>query len=212
MDIHVVELVCSRLCHDLISPVGAIHNGLELIEEMEDGPSGGFLGEAVKLIGHSSTQADRRLRLFRLAYGLAGREMRDFEGVRTTAAEWLEGARTRLDWAPGTPPAAFAARPGIGKTLLNTVMLAEEALTHGGTVSIDSEGTAESGCIRLMAAGRPGVLNPDAEAALAGRTAVDALTPRTVHAFVTGRFAEAYGVRLSAVPRGRELLEFRLDW
>lgn len=212
MDIHVVELVCSRLCHDLISPVGAIHNGLELIEEMEGEQGGGFLGEAVKLIGHSSTQADRRLRLFRLAYGLAGREMKDFEGVRTTAAEWLEGARTRLDWAPGTPPWTLAQRTGLGKTLLNTVMLAEEALTHGGTISVDSEGTAESGRIRLTAAGRPGVLNPDSEAALAGRTAPDGLTPRTVHAFVTGRFADAYGIRLTAVPCGRDLLEFRLEW
>lgn len=212
MDIHVIELVCSRLCHDLISPVGAIHNGLELIEEMEDEPPGGFLGEAVKLIGHSSTQADRRLRLFRLAYGLAGRDMKDFEGVRTTAIDWLEGARTRLDWPPGVPSAALAIRPGLGKTLLNTVMLAEEALTHGGTVSIESEGTVESGLIRVTAAGRPGALNPDAEAALAGPAAADALTPRSVHAFVTGRIADAYGVRLTAAPSGRDLLEFRLEW
>ena len=60
LDIRVVELLASRLCHDLVSPVGAIRNGLELIEEMnedlDDGgePNPAFMGEAIKLIDHSS--------------------------------------------------------------------------------------------------------------------------------------------------------------
>ncbi|HYH19816.1 MAG TPA: histidine phosphotransferase family protein [Azospirillum sp.] len=213
LDIRVVELLTSRFCHDLVSPVGAIRNGLELIEEMDEGePNPAFMGEAIKLIDHSSGQADRRLRLFRLAYGLAGREMRGFVDARAAALGWTEGGKTRVDWPQGIPHDMAGGKPGLGKTLLNVVVLAEEALTHGGAVLVGGQGDEFSGRVTVTAQGRPGNLNPDAAAALAGTTAVDDLTARTVHAYVTGRFAEYYGLRLSAAPAGHETLVFTLEW
>ena len=61
LDMRVVELLCSRLCHELVSPVGAINNGVELIEEM----GAEMADEAIGLIAHSADQASRRLRLLR---------------------------------------------------------------------------------------------------------------------------------------------------
>lgn len=218
LDIRVVELLVSRLCHDLVSPVGAIRNGLELIEEMnEDEADGGepnpaFLGEALKLIDHSSRQADCRLRAFRLAYGVAGREPRDFADVRAAIQGWVAGGRTAVDWADGVPSDPAAQRPGVARTLLNTLMLADEALTRGGSVGVTGEGDARSGRLAVTARGRPGALTAEVAAALAGEGAVETLTARTVHAYLTGRFAAASGLRLTVAPAGPETLVFTLEW
>ena len=74
VDLRVLELVCSRICHDLVSPVGAVNNGIELIREMadDDAPSSGLESEALALIAHSAEQGSRRLRVLRIAYGAAG--------------------------------------------------------------------------------------------------------------------------------------------
>ncbi len=214
--LRVLELLASKVCHDLVSPVGAIRNGLELIEEMqedEDGPpSGGFFGEAVKLIDHSSGQADRRLRVFRLAYGLAGRDQKGFGDARAAAAGWLDGGRTRLDWPERTPGDMMACRRGVVKLLLNLVLLADEALTHGGTVTVAGEGTEEQGRLTVTAAGRPGALAPDSATALAGTVPAADLTPRTIHAYMTGRFAEDDGFRVAAIPSGPDRLVFTAVW
>lgn len=212
MDIRVVELLCSRICHDLVSPVGAIRNGLELVDEMEGDAESGFLGEAVKLIAHSAGQAGRRLRLFRLAYGVAGRDVKGYGEVRTIAAEWLEGGRARLDWPAGTPPDVTAARPGLAKTVLNLVVLADEALSHGGEIAVAGEGDAAGGRITVAATGRIAAHWPELALALAGGIASDDLSPRTIHAHVAGRFAEAFGLAFSAAPAGAQGVAFRLDW
>ncbi|AWK89221.1 histidine phosphotransferase family protein [Azospirillum thermophilum] len=216
LDIRVLELLASRICHDLVSPVGAIRNGLELIEEMEDEESGGggagFLGEAVKLIEHSSSQADRRLRVFRLAYGLGGRDQRGFGEARAAAAGWLDGGRTSLDWPAGVPGEGIAQRRGAVKVLLNVVLLAEEALTHGGTITVAGTGTEESASLTVTADGRPGSLRPEVAEALTGMVAAADLSPRSVHAYVTGRLAEDCGVSLAVAPAGPDRLVFTMSW
>jgi histidine phosphotransferase ChpT len=211
MDMRIVELMCSRLCHDLVSPVGAIRNGLELLEDTED--DGGFAGEAIQLIAHSAAQADRRLRLFRLAYGQAGRDVKDFEDIRGTAALWLEGGRTTLAWTPGAVPAGLAARRGLAKTLLNVIMLAEEALPTGGTIGVTGTGSDASGSVTVTLEGRSVRLTPDAlEALEGGEAAKEDLSPRTVHAFATGRFAATFrlALRFAAGDAGRG--RFDLSW
>lgn len=207
MDMRLVELMCSRLCHDLVSPVGAIHNGLELLEEMEE-DGGGFAGEAIKLIAHSSDQAERRLRLFRLAYGQAGRDVRSFDDVRRAAEGWLEGGRTKLDWSVSQPAPALAARTGLAKTLLNVVVLADEALPSGGTVTVRGEGPAS---VSVAAAGRNARLTAEAEAATKSAVGADELTARTVHAFATACFAQHYGIALS-FEAVTDRVVFRLSW
>lgn len=217
IDIRVLELLASKLCHDLVSPVGAIRNGLELIEEMQEdeeggGLAGGFLGEAVKLIDHSSGQADRRLRAFRLAYGVAGRDQKGFGDARNAAAGYVEGGRTRLDWPDRVPHDMTAQRRGVVKLVLNLILLADEALTHGGLVSVAADGDETAGRIVVTAAGRPGSLNPEAAAALAGTAAPDALTPRTIHAYLAGRLAESDGFRIAVATESSERLVFTAEW
>ncbi|MBI1207925.1 MAG: hypothetical protein GC191_11635 [Azospirillum sp.] len=205
----VVELMCSRLCHDLAGPVGAIRNGVELIEEM-----GGEIGDdALGLIGHSAEQASRRLALYRLAYGLAGTTSpRAIEEARAAAANWANGSRVTLDWPPGRPPSLLGERPGLAKMLLNLVMLADEMLPQGGTIAVDGEGNDTVGRLNVTADGHACRLTPDSRAALDGAVATSGLTPRTVHAFATGRFAAHFTMGLTISPENRRPVILSIHW
>ena len=97
VDPRVLELLCSRLCHDLVSPVGAINNGVELMEELE----GDMAGEAVGLVAESGRKAAARLRCFRLTYGAAGgQEGVPLEDGRQAAIDYLVGSKIALAWPP----------------------------------------------------------------------------------------------------------------
>lgn len=211
LEIRVLELLCSRLCHDLISPVGAIRNGLEVLEETEES-GGDFREEAIKLIEHAAAQADGRLRLFRLAYGQAGRQASGFSDARTAAQAWFAVGRVKLLWPAAATPDALAPRRGVVKSILNIVVLADEVLTHGGEISVGGVGDAESGEIKIVAIGRPGALSDELRAALYGETPAVNLTPRAVHAYAAGMFLRACNIDCVVEPSPGERLTFRLIW
>lgn len=208
IELRTLELLCSRLCHDLISPVGAIRNGIEILEECDEGGGDGFRGEAVQLINHAAGQADGRLRLFRLAYGQAGREAAGFADARVAAQAWFGAGRTKLDWPPGAVPESAAKRRGVVKALLNTLVLADETLTHGGVVAV----SGGEDRLTVVAEGRPGTLNGELRAALEGRTTAVDLTPRAVHAFIAGVFLRASQINLTLEEQPGERVRFDLRW
>src|ERR1700761_1515877 len=135
IDLRVLELLASKLAHDLVSPVSAINNGVELIEDI----GGSVVDEAMKLIGDSAGHASRRLRLFRMAYGRAGSEenipVRD---IRAIAEQYLGGGKVTISWPEDQPAPALAAVRGCMKVMLNMVILSEEVLAYGGAISIRS--------------------------------------------------------------------------
>lgn len=194
IDLRVLELLSSKLCHDLVSPVSAINNGVELIEDI----GGDVVEEAMKLIGDSAAHASRRLRLFRMAYGRAGSEeslaTRD---VRQTAEQYMTGSRASLVWAEDQPAPVLASQRGYLKVILNMIILAEEVLPYGGTITLCSatEGH-EKGC-RFEIAGRSAQLTPQLQDALEGKAAVEDLTPRSIQSYVTGKFASHFGLKLT---------------
>jgi len=211
--IEVLEQVCSRICHDLAGPIGAIRNGLELIADAEEDGADASGDQALELIGHSAGHAAKRLRLFRLAYGRATSEgVRSFSELRETATEWLAGGRVTLQWPPGNPDDDLAAKPGLAKTILNLVVLAAEAIPQGGIVTVLGEGVPESGRVVVAAAGRGVKWPPEMAVALSGRLAPGATGPRTIHAAITGRFAEHYGLSLNWDTSDSEHLALRLTW
>lgn len=195
IDFRVLEMLSSKVCHDIISPVGAINNGVELIEDI----GGSVTDDAMKLISSSATQAARRLRLFRMAYGKAGSEdgvrLRD---IRNTAVEYLADAKSKLEWAEDVNLEVLSAARGGLKLLLNAIMLAEEALSHGGMIRVEILAQTESNGVVVTATGSHALLSENARAALDGVVEVEGITPRTVHAYFTGRLAEHYGLSLSA--------------
>ena len=190
IDIQVMELLASKLCHDLVSPVSAINNGVELIEDI----GGSVVAEAMKLIGDSGTTASRKLRLYRLAYGRAGSENAlGVKDVRQVAEQYLSTGKITLVWPEGVPATSLADQHGFLKVVLNLIVLAEESLAYGGAITLrDIEG---SGC-RFEVVGRNASLSPQIQEALEGSAPIDQLTPRSIQAYLTGRFAEHFSLKL----------------
>jgi histidine phosphotransferase ChpT len=199
-NLRVTELLASRICHDLISPVGAINNGVELLEEM-----GAQVGEeAVKLIGHSAEQAARRLRLFRICYGAAGADANlSCDDALTTARDYLAGSRVSLSWTAETMKNVPGAPKGLAKVVLNSVIIAIENLVHGGTIEVSHSDNK----INILAQGRGAGQRGEAFPALKGEVAADDLTARSVHPYVTGRFAEHYAIKLEWSQSGEDRLD-----
>jgi len=134
----IAALIGSRICHDLISPVGAVANGLELLEL-----SGMPKGPELSVVTESATSATARLRFFRLAFGEADDETRlpAAEVAAIVAATHAE-SRTRIDWrVTGAPLRAEV------KAALLALLCAEQALTKGGQVTI----AQADGCWRILA-------------------------------------------------------------
>jgi len=194
IDIRVMELLASKLCHDLVSPVSAINNGVELIEDI----GGSVVDEAMKLIGNSAGHAARRLRLFRMAYGRAGSdESLVVKDVRQTAEQYLGGGKTMLNWPDDQPVEAAAYQRGFLKTALNAIILSEEVLAYGGVVTIrPALGVVGAGC-RFEIVGRGAQLSQPFQDALSGAVAIDDLSPRTIQPYITGRFAAHFDLTLT---------------
>jgi histidine phosphotransferase ChpT len=178
-----LQLLASRLCHELISPVGAINNGIELLT---DGDAD-FARDAMALIGQSAKRAAARLQFYRFAYG-AGGVGGGAPDAKALIAAMLDGGKVRCDW-----PAAFdALKPEWQKLACNLFLLAAEVLPRGGTVTLTREGQG----VVATAAGEAVNLTPELKAALASDADVAALTARTVHAYFVARYAERLGTGL----------------
>jgi len=184
LEFRILELLASRLCHELISPVGAVNNGVELLT---DGDAG-FVRDATALIGQSARRAAMRLQFYRFAYG-AGGVGGGAPDAKALVAGILEGGKVRCDW-----PAEFDALPPPWQKLAcNLTLLAAETLPRGGTLIL----TRAGGGVSAMAAGEAVNLTPELKAALAPAADVAALTARTIHAYFTARYAAYVGATLT---------------
>lgn len=189
----VLELMASRVCHDLVSPVGAVNNGVELMEEL--GPSAG--AEATQLIANSARQASIRLKVFRLCYGAAGTDQNiGFKDIRETFADLIpQGGRISCTFAPDIGVLYSMPPRGFFKVVLNALILAEECLHGEGTISV--AGKADKSGITITLAGKNPGFRDGVEAALRGESAPDVLDARSIHAYLTGRFAAHFGLPIS---------------
>jgi histidine phosphotransferase ChpT len=193
IDMRVLELLSSKICHDLVSPVSAINNGVELIEDI----GGSVVDEAMKLIGASAGHASRRLRLFRMAYGRAGSEENlAVKDVRQTVAQYLSAGKTMLNWPDDQPAAELAAQRGFLKVLVNLSILSEEILAYGGIVTLRSLGSGKKQGCKLEIVGRGAQLSPQFQAALEGTALIEDLTPRTIQSYMVGQFAANFELEL----------------
>lgn len=123
------ELIGSRICHDLISPIGAITNGLELLEL-----TGSATGPEMDLIGDSVTNAGARIRFFRIAYGAAGNQAIGRNEVVSVLGGVTQGTRLTVQYAPPDPqPRALV------RLAFLAMQCCETALPMGGTVRIDTD-------------------------------------------------------------------------
>lgn len=203
LDPYVLELAASRICHDVISPVGAINNGIELLQET--GMNGG--AEAISLIAQSADQANRRLKLFRYAYGAAGaKDLVDSKDIRRVAFDYLQGSRSVLEW-PETEPMPMPGSQfpkGMMKGLLNLIVLGSEMITKAGLIKL-RQPTAGALPIEIHVSGENVGFRDGMEAALQGTIEAHNLDARLVHAYITGALIRHAKLKLNTTktPDGR---------
>jgi len=133
-NVDLASLLCSRLCHDLLSPVGAMNNGLELLADEND-PE--MQKRCMELLVESATSAANKLKFFRLAFGAAGGfgPSLDPKEAKAVIEAMLRKDRTELQWAV---PDALMPKNAV-KILLNLALIANEAMVRGGTLQIGVE-------------------------------------------------------------------------
>lgn len=142
-------LVASRVCHDIISPVGAITNGLEVLDEESNEEMREF---AMDLIRKSARQASAKLQFARLAFGAAGSAGAEIDlgDAQSVATGFMEGEKADLTWAV---PRLLMAKNKV-KLLLNLLLIANQCVPRGGTITVELVGgDAAQPQFRLTAAG-----------------------------------------------------------
>ncbi|MEQ8370750.1 MAG: histidine phosphotransferase family protein [Alphaproteobacteria bacterium] len=185
-----VEALCARLCHDLASPVGAVANGVELLQDV-----GGGDGEIIQLLAHAAGEASRRLAYFRLAFGIGGDRdsQRTAVDLRDVAAAWLESGRLTFAWPDAEQVADFDRV--TAKLILNMIGVAAAVMPFGGTLEVHAAGgpaaefSLAMGAERLVADG-PVML-------VATGAATGEATPETVQAHLAAVLAARLGGRLA---------------
>jgi histidine phosphotransferase ChpT len=206
VDIRLLELLASKICHDLISPVGAVSNGVEILEEM--GTDAG--DDVTGLISFSAAQAAAKLKTLRTAYGLGGADSSiKPEDVHKTFGEFIGGdGRVKQDWNPHAPLGLAQPITGFSKVLMCTLLLTIEALPKGGTISV-REGGANLTLVEGKgenAGFREGYLD-----ALQQKVNTELLTPKLVHASITGLISTHYGFGLDVDQSGDNTIVLKIS-
>ena len=151
LDGRVVELLCARLCHDLISPVSAIGNGAELVLEM-----GETVGkDAMELIAQSAGEASRKLQFFRIAFGSARGSSGSSATLADARAGFLDlpvGERISLAWQQ-TPDLARPVPREATKMVLNLALTTIDCLAGSGLLQVETRETPQAVQLDLIALG-----------------------------------------------------------
>jgi histidine phosphotransferase ChpT len=200
-------LLCSRVCHDVISPVGAIVNGLEVLEEDKDASMQEF---ALDLIRKSARQASARLQFARLAFGAAGSAgaMIDLGDAESVARGMYQDEKVSLNWSA---PRALVPK-NRAKLLLNLLVLATSAIPRGGVISVSIEGDdAEKASFRLLAKGTNARVPAHSEALLAGSPESGSVDAHGIQTFYAGLIAREAGMAVKLSLDGDEVTIIAAD-
>jgi histidine phosphotransferase ChpT len=194
--LELAALLCSRVCHDLISPVGAIVNGLEVLD---DNPKPEDREFALDLIRKSAKTASARLQFCRLAFGAAGSAgaQIDLGDAQTMARGHLEDAKTKITW---NLPRVLLAKNRV-KLLLNMMVIAQQTIPRGGMLTVDSVGEGEAIGFRVTAAGLNARL-PQNIAEMLSSTEAHTVDAHAVQPYYTKLLAQACGLKVVLAPEG----------
>lgn len=196
IDFRILEILTSKICHDLISPIGAVNNGVEFMQEMgiEDA------GDGLDLIAFSAQQAGAKLHAYRMAYGAGGADNSIKPEDVYDAIQDVIGPDNKItqDWDKDAPiglnEETFERPTGFAKTLISALFLAIDSLPKGGVISVSHEGDSD---FTVTAKGENAVFRDGTHEALSLSTPSESLEPKNVHPYVMGLVKEQYGFNIT---------------
>jgi histidine phosphotransferase ChpT len=196
------SLLCSRLCHDLLSPVGALNNGIELLADEQD-PE--MRERCLELLAESARASANKLKFFRLAFGAGGGFGDEIDTREAKAAlEGLYGVEKRIEL--GWMVAGDRLPKGAVKLLLNLAMIAGDALVRGGRLDIGVE-RGEAGIEMVIRAEGPRVLvDPTLRETIVKGASNGSVEPRAAGAWLAHQLAADAGGSIQISDPSSELL------
>lgn len=198
--LELAALLCSRVCHDLISPVGAIVNGLEVLD---DNPKDEDREFALDLIRKSARTASARLQFCRLAFGAAGSSgaQIDVGDAQNMARGHFEDEKTKLTW---NLPRVLLPKNRV-KLLLNMLVIAQQTIPRGGMLTVDQVGEGDAMSFRIRSAGLNARI-PQAIADILAASTTGHVDAHAVQPYYTRLLAQACGLNVTLTADGDGIL------
>lgn len=198
------ELLCSRLCHDLISPLGAVNNGVEMVSEGDPA----VLNDAIGLIGASARRATARLAYFRLAFGAWGSEpLSSFGSIRSAIELQFDDKRCPIVWATAVPADDMTVEKDAAKLLLNLLLVGAECAQRDAKIDVAAQFDGAKPRFSILVHGQRCKLRDDV------RSGFDEGTEPTVRNIVAQhclRLCRSLGVTLAIVEPAPNSIEFKI--
>jgi len=199
-DLDLAALLCSKVCHDVISPVGAIANGLEVLE---DEPDAEMREIAFDLVRRSAVQASAKLQFCRIAFGAAGSagSSIDTGDAEDVAKKFIGEDKVTLEWAV---PREIRPKDQV-KLILNLVMLAVSSIPRGGRITM---GVSAAGGLTARAEGKNARVPEKTQAMLEGDAQLDTMDARLAQVYYTLRLADACKLDLTIAAAGEDAVMY----
>ena len=190
-------LLCSRICHDLISPAGAIVNGLEVLDEGGDAETQKF---AMDLIKKSARTASARLQFCRIAFGAAGSAgaQIDTGDAETMGRGFIEDEKVKVTW---NLQRALLPKNRV-KLLLNMLVVAGGTIPRGGTLIVDPIGSGDEMGFKITATGINARIAQAVPGLLEGTSETGTVDAHAIQPFYTGLLAKACGLAVGLTAEG----------
>lgn len=190
-DLRTLQMLCSRICHDLIGPIGAVNTAIELMTDEDDVLD----AEALAMLARSAQEANRKLMFFRAVFGLSGGQETTIQAdqLKELTDGILASGKVKAKWDAGFP----ATLPGgAGKMLMLLMFLAAEALPRGGEIAVRAQTFSDGLGIACVAEGTGVSLKSEITSILDGTSTIDQLSARGIPARILTILAREYDARI----------------
>ena len=205
VDMRVIGLLSSHLCHELVNPLGAVNNGIELLMDVGDD----MRDEAMGLIESSAHRTAKRLQFYRMAYGMAGMSaLGELAQVRDLTNDLLGEGRLSLEWPDEARNPQLQA--GWGRMLMNLAAAAAETLPRGGVLTSGLDESGAGVLLYVEARGQPARLDEATRPVFFEEVPVEDLSPRNVHSYFTVKLAGSLGGRIEVKENEESLVRFEI--
>ncbi|MBT6036220.1 MAG: histidine phosphotransferase [Kordiimonadaceae bacterium] len=190
-DLDFAALLCSRLCHDLISPVGAISNGIEILSDEDDES---MRLEVMKLLELSAGQTSNRLKFYRLAFGAAGGigDHVPIRDAKNAAEQLFDGTPINLTWNSEVGEMDKSAV----KVILNMILVASEALIRGGELIVNVTINVEKLKLEISAKADRIIFQDKAREMICGETELTETDPKIAPAYLAASIAKQFNSKI----------------